>query len=242
MNQRPFGRPEAAFYELVAAPAVRRIVGPILLDQLAAFDGPVLDVGCGGGAISRALRRTGRRVVGVDPSVAQMRRTVGGSDPVPGVAASATALPFAGGSFDAVVSSCAIKHWPSRDDGIAECVRLLRPGGRLVLVEIDGGQEGGDLRRFAAQTRIPPVLRGLYPQFARRTFVPVSPDPDDVVAECLGRRPATRSERTDPGPPVLRDHGRPPPRAALTPRTSRTSPRRRAAQVRTSCRTRMRSR
>ena len=94
---------------------------------------------------------------------------------MPGVAAPAGALPFPAASFAAVVSSCAVKHWPDLAEGLAECARVTCPGGRLVVVEIDGGEDPGDLGRFAARTRIPPGLRRLYPRFARAMFVPVSP-------------------------------------------------------------------
>jgi hypothetical protein len=82
------------------------------------------------------------------------------------------------------VSSCAVKHWPSRVDGLAECTRAVAPGGRLVIVEIDGGDDESELLRFASLTRIPPGLRRLYPGFARRSFVPLSPTADELAAEC----------------------------------------------------------
>lgn len=184
MNRRPFGRPEAAFYEWVAAPAVREIVAPVLEDHLrSAPQGPVLDVGCGGGALASQLRREGRAVIGVDPSIPQLRR-LRRTSRLPCAAASAGALPFGPRAFAAVVSSCAVKHWPSRLDGLTECRRALVPGGVLVIVEIDGGQDGSELLRFASLTRIPPALRRLYPGFARRTFVPVSPTAEELAAEC----------------------------------------------------------
>lgn len=183
LNTRPFGRPEAAFYEIVASGAVRDIVRPLLLGELAPADpSVVLDVGCGGGALTRDLAAPRRLVVGTDPSVPQVRRCA--RRRVQGVtcaAAPAEHLPFADATFDALVSSCTVKHWPDLGRGLAECARVLRPGGRLVLVEIDGGDDAGDLARFAARTRIPPGLRRLYPSFARRTFVPVSPPVERVA-------------------------------------------------------------
>jgi SAM-dependent methyltransferase len=184
LNRRPFGRPEAAFYEWVAAPAVSRIVAPVLGEQLrAAPPGAVLDIGCGGGAIAARLREAGRSVVGIDPSVPQLQRVRRSTD-VPSIAATADALPLRPSSFAAVVSSCAVKHWPSRLEGLTECVQLLEPGGALVVVEIDGGQDEDELLRFASLTRIPPGLRRLYPGFARRSFVPVSPSAAELAADC----------------------------------------------------------
>jgi SAM-dependent methyltransferase len=184
LHRRPFGRPEAAFYEWVAAPAVSSIVAPVLAEQVRpAASGAVLDLGCGGGAIAARLREAGRSVIGIDPSIPQLRR-VRRSTAVPSIAATADALPLRLHSFAAVVSSCAVKHWTARLDGLIECVRLLQPGGALVIVEIDGGQDDNELRRFASLTRIPPGLRRLYPSFARRTFVPVSPSAEELLADC----------------------------------------------------------
>lgn len=186
LNVGAFGRPEAAFYEWAAAPAVRDVVLPVLLDELrGGTDGPVLDLGCGGGAIAEGLRAAGLAVVGVDPSRPQVQRLHRRTD-LRGAVAGAEALPFATGAFAGIVSSCTIKHWRSRRDGLAECAGALRAGGRLVLVEIDGGTPDagdGELRAFAARTRIPPGIRRLYPAFARRSFVPVSPPADDVASE-----------------------------------------------------------
>ena len=184
-NRRPFSRPEAAFYELVSAPAVRTILSPVILHEVrGAPAGTVLDVGCGGGAIVADVRASGRQVVAVDPSIPQLRRVRRRRADLGGTAALAGALPFRSGSFAAVMSSCAIKHWPDISEGLAECARVLAPGCRLVIVEIDGGLDGDDLLRFASRARIPPGLRRLYRSFARRTFVPVSPPAASIMSAC----------------------------------------------------------
>ena len=177
LNRRPFGRVESAFYEFVGAPASRRIIAPVVREELrAATPQTVLDVGCGGGALTEDLAAPGRTVVGVEPSGSQLRRLAERRQrSFQAAAATAAHLPFASGSFDAVISSCTIKHWPDMAEGLAECARVLRRGGQLVIVEIDGGVDPGDLQRFAARTRLPPGLRRLYPSLARRTFVPHSP-------------------------------------------------------------------
>lgn len=119
LNRRPFGRVEAAFYETVAAPAVRALLAPVLLKELEqAAAGTVLDVGCGSGALTHDLVAPGRTVVGVDPSTAQLGRLRRRAVPIESAAASAAALPFDANGFDAVVSSCAIKHWPVPPDGL----------------------------------------------------------------------------------------------------------------------------
>jgi ubiquinone/menaquinone biosynthesis C-methylase UbiE len=50
--------------------------------------------------------------------------------------ARAEALPFRDGAFDLVVSSLSFDHWGDQQDGLAECARVLRSPGRLVLVDL----------------------------------------------------------------------------------------------------------
>ena len=44
-------------------------------------------------------------------------------------------LPYPDGTFDLVVSSTSFDHWSDQQTGLRECARVLRPGGRLVLVD-----------------------------------------------------------------------------------------------------------
>jgi len=94
-------------------------------------DGAVLDLGCGGGRLyPYDYRAPGRRVVGVDldPALWENERVDGG------VYASAEALPFAPGSFGLVYSRYVFEHLPDPARVFAEAARVLRPGGRLVVL------------------------------------------------------------------------------------------------------------
>jgi SAM-dependent methyltransferase len=113
-------------------------------DALAAHLPPqparVLDLGCGpGGVMAAVVRRwPGARVVGVDIAarmLAEARRGWTASPPPALVRADAAALPFAAGVFDAVTSHSFLYLAPDRDAVLAEAGRVLRPGGRLLLVE-----------------------------------------------------------------------------------------------------------
>jgi SAM-dependent methyltransferase len=88
---------------------------------------------------------------------------------------------FWAGAFDAVTSSCSLKHWPDPVVGLAECIRVLGSGGQLVIVEIDGDSTTEQVRRFAGMTRIPPGLREAYVRFAMRTVVGVAPSIDALT-------------------------------------------------------------
>ena len=88
-----------------------------------------LDVGCGTGAMSVRLARWGR-VVSADfsPLALQFSRRRGLG---PLVGADAMRLPFASGSFDAVVTMDVLEHLPDDCAAIAEFFRVLKPGGRV---------------------------------------------------------------------------------------------------------------
>ncbi|WP_114561232.1 class I SAM-dependent methyltransferase [Desertihabitans aurantiacus] len=101
----------------------------------------VLDLGCGSGALSRAfaeLLGTDRDLVGVDPSpemVEHCRRLLPGAEFHVG---SATRLDLPDASVDVVASSLVLHHVPEADHPrvLAEVARVLRPGGRLLVVEM----------------------------------------------------------------------------------------------------------
>ncbi|MGZ6907124.1 MAG: class I SAM-dependent methyltransferase [Acidimicrobiia bacterium] len=112
-----------------ADPEYEEQILPIVAEELAGRD-RVLDVGTGEGQLARHLVAYGAtRVVGVDPSVAQLAtaRARGGG---PRYARSAAAaLPFADGVFDAVLACLVFEHIEAVDEAIAEVARVLRPGG-----------------------------------------------------------------------------------------------------------------
>jgi len=92
----------------------------------------VLDVGCGTGPFTLAAQQRGAEVVSLDIGVELLRRARAKGAPR-GLAGDAAALPFADASFDLVLSSECIEHTPRPEQGVAEMLRVLRDGGRLVL-------------------------------------------------------------------------------------------------------------
>lgn len=96
----------------------------------------VLEVGSGAGQCSRWVRDQGGRSFGVDLSYRQLQHSrridEGTGVVVPSVQATATHLPFADDSFDAVFSSFgALQFVRDLDRAVAETARVLRPGGRF---------------------------------------------------------------------------------------------------------------
>jgi len=95
-------------------------------------------------------------------------------------AGTAEALPFEDASFDSVVSSCAWKHWPDAALGVNECLRVLRPGGSLAIIEIDGTVTPEQFWAFARRSRVPFGMKRAYLRFAMRTVVGVAPSPTQL--------------------------------------------------------------
>ncbi len=103
-----------------------------LIRQWAPLEGRrVLDVGCGLGMYVRRMRMFTPDVYGVE---IDLERALKAGDESPFiVAAAAEALPFPDASFDVVLSHEMIEHVRDDRQVVAEAVRVLRPGGRLVL-------------------------------------------------------------------------------------------------------------
>ncbi len=95
----------------------------------------VLDMACGTGDVSIALRRKGLDVVGADISenmLALARKKAPGIDFRYG---DASELPFADGSFDAVTIAFGIRNFDKRAQCIRELHRVLKDGGMLAIAE-----------------------------------------------------------------------------------------------------------
>ncbi|MFH1533229.1 MAG: class I SAM-dependent methyltransferase [Pseudomonadota bacterium] len=94
-------------------------------------DREILEAGCGTGLVLEGLARLARRAVGVDVSGGMLEKARDrGLEVVKG---SVTDLPFEDDSFDAVVSFKVLAHVPDLRRALAECARVTRPGGTLVL-------------------------------------------------------------------------------------------------------------
>ncbi len=97
--------------------------------------GRLLDLGCGKGRFANRLEDLGAEVLGLDLSLAMLRSgQVEGRSRVRG---SARRLPFRDSSFDAVYAVEVLQHVAPVAIGsvLAEACRVLRPGGRLVIVD-----------------------------------------------------------------------------------------------------------
>ena len=120
-------------------PRVRDAWRRLLLAHLPAAPAAVADIGCGTGSLSILLAAEGYAVTGLDFAPAMIRaarakaRTAGVSARFELSGASSPTLPPA--SFDVVLARHVLWAMPDVDQALAAWVRLLLPGGTLVLIE-----------------------------------------------------------------------------------------------------------
>jgi SAM-dependent methyltransferase len=125
-----------------------------------------LDVGCGTGLSSGALRTLAREVVGVDASVRMLRRATR-AEHVRYLASTAEALPFRAGSFD-LIAACGSIDWVDRGRFLPRAAELLVSGGWLT--PVDFGDAGRSAEMPGLERWHREVLQRAYPR-------PPSPDP-----------------------------------------------------------------
>jgi SAM-dependent methyltransferase len=139
----PFGAVYSAYIE---RPWLAGIIGRLMwgadlrplyrsIEGLAALEGTVVDVPCGGGLELRGLR-PGVRVIAVDIEDKMLERTRRRADErgleVETLRADMRALPLADASADAVLSYSGLHMIEDPGTAVAELLRVLKPGGRLV--------------------------------------------------------------------------------------------------------------
>jgi len=95
----------------------------------------VLDLACGTGDLLRGLERAEMRAVGVDLSAGMLAGVRNTAAPL--VHGDGAALPFPDQRFDGCVSGFALRNFADLPAVLAEAARVLRPGGRLALLEVD---------------------------------------------------------------------------------------------------------
>jgi SAM-dependent methyltransferase len=139
----------------------------------AAFQGRVLDIGCGSGVVSGLLRDCGNEVYGLDVSpVAIAKYRDNGFHGV--VTTAEHTLPFKDGVFDAVWMSEVIEHIVGYEQLIMEVARVLKPGGRLYLTTPNSVFYGYRLMvligRCPTELQHPFHLRYFSPRFLSRSL------------------------------------------------------------------------
>jgi ubiquinone/menaquinone biosynthesis C-methylase UbiE len=145
-------------YDLLAGRAERAGIAERRHDLLAGLEGDVVEIGAGTGA-SLPHYELARRVVAIEPDASMARRLPHRLEeakvPVEVVTARAEKLPFPDENFDAAVAAFVLCSVDDPQAVLAEARRVLRPGGKLVLLE----HVRGDGRTGRWQDRITPLHR-----------------------------------------------------------------------------------
>lgn len=142
----------------------------VVLEAVPAGCRRALDVGCGEGILTRALRPSAALVVGLDrdrPSLERARAR--GADGVAYVLGDVLAAPFRSGSFDLVTAAASLHHVDARA-GLRAMAALLRPGGVLAVIGMARPDLPADLPRELAGAVLVRLL-----QVRRRVWRQTSP-------------------------------------------------------------------
>jgi demethylmenaquinone methyltransferase/2-methoxy-6-polyprenyl-1,4-benzoquinol methylase len=146
----------------------------------------VLDAACGTGDLAIEASRAGARVVGLDFSGAMLERARRKAPELEWLQGDLLALPFEDADFDAATVGFGIRNVADLEAGLRELRRVVRPGGRLGVLEIT--RPSGILRPFYSLwfDRVVPLLGRILPGGEAYTYLPASvrrfPGPDELAA------------------------------------------------------------
>jgi demethylmenaquinone methyltransferase / 2-methoxy-6-polyprenyl-1,4-benzoquinol methylase len=144
----------------------------------------VLDACCGTGDLAVEAERRGGRVVGLDFSERMLERARKKSGAIEWVRGDALALPFEDGTFDAATVGFGVRNLADLEGGLRELARVLRPGGKLAVLEIT--RPRGLLKPFFQLwfDVLVPLAGRVLPGGKAYTYLPASvrrfPGPDDL--------------------------------------------------------------
>ena len=110
--------------------------------------GIMLDVGGGTGLLTETLSDVFGQVVVLEPDLRKVKYGAKRRQEVGFIRGSAQGIPVAGGSIGTLVSVAAFHHFQDQDTALEEMGRVLKPQGRLLLVEIDVTTVRGKILRF----------------------------------------------------------------------------------------------
>jgi demethylmenaquinone methyltransferase/2-methoxy-6-polyprenyl-1,4-benzoquinol methylase len=144
----------------------------------------VLDACCGTGDLAVAAARAGGRVTGIDFSTAMLERARRKAPGLEWIEGDLLALPFDDATFDSATVGFGVRNVEDLSRGLSELRRVLRPGGRLAILEIT--RPRGLLAPFYRLwfDGVVPLLGKLVPGGSAYTYLPASvrrfPGPEEL--------------------------------------------------------------
>jgi len=166
-----------------------------------------LEVGCGTGHWLSALRESVGYICGIDRSLEMLRRAAAKCPGAGLLRATAQALPLRDASVDLVFCVNAIHHFERFEEFIVEAKRLLRPGGRLVVMGMDPhhGRDQWCVYDFFPETRMADLVR--YPSSGQITDAMLRAGFSGVECRAAARFRQTRHGRAILADPELQRNG-----------------------------------
>jgi demethylmenaquinone methyltransferase/2-methoxy-6-polyprenyl-1,4-benzoquinol methylase len=152
----------------------------------------VLDAACGTGDLAVLAAKAGGLVTGLDFSPRMLDRARKKAPELEWIQGDLLALPFADETFDSATVGFGVRNVADLGGSIAELRRVLRPGGRLGILEIT--RPRGALRFFYSLwfDRVVPLLGKVLPGGEAYSYLPASvrrfPGPEDLAAQMAGFR------------------------------------------------------
>ena len=146
----------------------------VTVEQVVRKGDRVLDACCGTGDLAIAARAHGAGVVGLDFSEAMLERARAKSSEIEWVRGDVLSLPFDDASFDAVTVGFGVRNVDDLEASVRELRRVLRPGGRLGILEIT--RPRGVVAPFYRLwfDRAVPLLGKVLPGGSAYTYLPAS--------------------------------------------------------------------
>jgi ubiquinone/menaquinone biosynthesis C-methylase UbiE len=142
--QERWGTVQSWLYETVVAAGLEPLYKQAVEEASVEIpDGTkVIEVGCGQGQFAARLAtcKPACTIIAIDQSAEMIRRAMTCNPRLPNLEfrqADVMSLPFGDGEFSMALALATIKHWPDRLRGVQEILRVLAPGGKLGIVDID---------------------------------------------------------------------------------------------------------
>ncbi len=139
---------------------IQRAKYQVIVKNLSKKTKCILDLGCGTGMFFDELSKHAELLVGVDASAEMLRMANVRRGKAALALADADQLPFADGSFDAVVSVTLLQNMPDPAATVREVARVLRPGGRAILTVLKRKHPQGELEGWVRRAGMDPLSSG----------------------------------------------------------------------------------